>query len=104
MRWLLAALVVAGCNAPLDNRAPVFQPLSGAIALKLKLPLVPDTTATYTLDDTPLPPDLHPIDNYAVVIDTTTFADGLHRLRIRILDRDRQLVQELEQTLLFRNS
>jgi hypothetical protein len=104
VRWLWVALLLVGCNTPIENRAPVFQPLSGAIALKLKLALVPDTTAEYTLDDTPLPPDLHPVDDYNVVIDTTAFPDGLHRLRIRILDRDRQLVQALEQTLLFKNS
>ena len=77
MRWLWVALLLVGCNTPIENRAPVFQPLSGAIALKLKLALVPDTTAEYTLDDTPLPPDLHPVDDYNVVIDTTAFPDGL---------------------------
>lgn len=97
------ALLLAGCNPSLPNKAPVFEPIAGAVAVKLRLAAAPNTRAEFALGGQVLAPDTDPADGYSVVIDTLDFANGLHTLHVRILDGQGQELQTLEHSLLIKN-
>ena len=100
---LATSALLAGCNPTVANRAPVFEPMAGAVAIKLKLQAEPNTRAEFSLGDQALTPDTDASDGYAVVIDTQDFPNGLHTLHVRILDGQGQTLRTLSHTLLIKN-